>query len=96
LYHHRRPESDGANQPKKTVAVARALLERPQRLPEFYLVSLRIIDPSETAVVVVFAFRIDPDTFRRELREESVEVGDAKVDHERRRARVEILRHLNA
>src|SRR5437016_5214413 len=69
-----------------------ALLERPQRLPEFYLVSLRIVDPCETAVVVVFAFWIDPDTFGRELREESVEIGDAKVDHEGRRARVEVLR----
>src|SRR5438105_15578998 len=69
-----------------------ALLERPQRLPEFYLVSLQIVDPCETAVVVVFAFWIDPDTFGRELREESVEIGDAKVDHEGRRARVEVLR----
>src|SRR6266550_1967505 len=68
------------------------LLQRFQWLPEFYLVSLRIVDPCETAVVVVFAFWIDPDTFGRELREESVKIGNAKVDHEGRRARVEVLR----
>src|SRR5947209_5713963 len=51
-------------------------------------------DPPEATVLVLVAISRDVDTLRAQLRNKSVELVDAVVEHERRLARAEIGRVL--
>src|ERR1700682_3803142 len=64
------------------------------RLPELDLIAFGVGDPSETAVVVVFALGVDLHPFGAQKLDQCVEILDAIVDHERGFAWIEVLGSL--
>src|SRR5687768_15663802 len=74
-----------------TLSGSLVLLVPRLRLPELDLVAVRVHDPRELAVLVRFGSLDDRHALRTQLLEQPIEVVDAVVDHERRRARTEPL-----
>src|SRR4051794_25718781 len=66
------------------------------RLPQFDLVSVRVDDPPKLAVLRVIDLIEDVAAFGFERRDQSVEVFNAVVDHERGCAWGELLRFLRS
>src|SRR5262245_38218410 len=62
-----------------------------ERLPEFDFVAVGIVDPGEAAVAFILALGVDTDAVFGEAIEESVQVVDDVVDHERSLAGLEVL-----
>src|SRR5205807_10403022 len=63
----------------------------PWRFPELDAVAFGIHDPGEAAVIVVLALGVNFDAFAAELRQQSIEVVHAIVDHETGLAGVEVF-----
>src|SRR5258708_39090910 len=72
----------------------RLYLFRLRRLPQLDAVSLRVHDPCEPAILMIFPLGIDGYAFGLKRFEHGVEVFDLVVDHEGRTAGTEILRVL--
>src|SRR5947209_4697447 len=63
-------------------------------LPEFDAVAFGVGDPGELSELSILAARVDAHALRGQPREDRVEVVHAVVEHERRRARIEVVRVL--
>src|SRR5581483_11226764 len=62
------------------------------RLPQLDLVPVVVVDPGEAAVALVLPFGVDPDAVFRQPLQQRVEIVHDVVHHERRLARLEVLR----
>src|SRR5690242_531274 len=62
-----------------------------QRLPQFDLVAVRIVDPREAAIVCVLALGIDLDAFFLQTFKQRIQVVHDVVHHERGLAGLEVL-----
>lgn len=63
-------------------------------LPELDAVTLRVGDPRETTVLILMALVSDLDALRAQLRDQSVEIIDAVIEHESRLAGTKVGRVL--
>ena len=63
-------------------------------LPELDAMALRVGDPREATVLILMALVTNVDTFRAKLRNQSVEIIDAVIEHEGRLARAKVGRLL--
>src|SRR5438105_11771626 len=69
---------------------ARRLFVWIERLPQFDLVAVGIVDPGEAAIAFVLALRVDVDAVFRQAVEQCFEVVDDVVHHERGWAGLEV------
>ena len=61
------------------------------RLPQFYLIALRIHDPAKLAELGFLSFLQDVTSFSTECGQESMKIGHPVIDHERCSAWGEVL-----
>ena len=61
-------------------------------LPEFNPVAFGIDDPSEFAIFIFLSLIVDFHALPLKLIQQSVEILNPEVDHERRRTRIKVLR----
>src|SRR5580658_6165212 len=65
---------------------------RIRRLPQLDLIAIGIIDPCETAVIMILSLRIETNALRGQLRENRVQIVHDVVDHEGGGAGIEVIR----
>ncbi len=61
------------------------------RLPQFYLVALRVHDPAKLAELRLLSFLQDITSFSTECGQECMKIGHPVIDHERCSAGSEVL-----
>ena len=61
------------------------------RLPQLYLIALRVHDPAKLAELRFLSFLQDVTSFSTECGQESMKIGHPVIDHERCSARGEVL-----